>query len=310
MSILLVASDRDLTALKRAVKVRLGEKVKVWIYPEHYPAEDVEMAVIWKQPPGLLSQLPNLKLVSSLGAGVEHILSDEALPERVRVVRIVEEQLTQSMRNYLLMTVLLIHKQFIHYLENQPKKVWQAPQPVEVPLRIGMLGLGALGERAARALTQLGFSVQGYSRRRKEIPGVRCYGERDISLMDFFGQVNCMICLLPHTPQTENLLDYSLLRHLPPDSYLINVGRGEQLVEADLIRALEEGILRRAILDVFRQEPLPPDHPFWAHPQIVITPHVASITNQENAATLIADNYRRLQRQEPLRYEVDRKLGY
>lgn len=310
MSITLIITDRDARPLQRAIEAEIRAATPVWIYPDIPKPEWVEMAVAWKHPTGVLQAFPNLEMVSSLGAGVEHILNDATLPPGLRITRIVDESLTTSMSNYVLMAVLNIHKQLRFYQKNQQEGRWEKPAQVELPLRIGMLGLGALGGSIAASLAGLGFEVLGYSQSPMDIPGVRCLHAREASLVDFARQVNLLICLLPRTAATEGILNYDLFRHMPKGSSLINVARGAHLEEEGLLKAMKEGYIREAWLDVFLEEPLPPAHPFWQHPGIVITPHIASITNQENAAKIIAENYRRWKEGRELLFEVDIKKGY
>ncbi len=310
MSIALIVTDRDVTPLQRSIEAELHGATPVWIYPHIPKPEWVEMAVTWKHPPGVLRGFPNLEVVSSLGAGVEHILNDATLPPGLRITRIVDEQLTTSMRNYVLMAVLNIHKQLRFYQNNQQKAHWEKPVQIEIPLRAGVLGLGELGGSIAAALASLGFEVLGYSQTPRDIPGVRCLHEGKATLADFVRQLNLLICLLPRTPITEGILNYELFRNMPKGSFLINVARGVHLDEEGLLRALKEGYIREAWLDVFREEPLPGKHPFWRHPGIVITPHIASITDQESAGKIIAENYLRWKAGRELFFEVDAKKGY
>lgn len=310
MSIALIVTDRDVAPLQQGIEAELRGATPVWIYPNIPKPGRVEMAVVWKHPPGVLRGFPNLQLVSSLGAGVEHIFNDDTMPTGLRITRIVDERLTVSMRNYVLMAVLNIHKQLLFYRENQRQVRWQKPAQAEIPLRIGMLGLGALGGSIAASLSGLGFDVTGYSQSKKDIPGVRCLHAGKTTLPEFARQINLLICLLPGTPATEGILHYGLFQHMPQGSFLVNVARGAHLDEGGLLQAMEEGYIREAWLDVFREEPLPEKHPFWKHPGIVITPHIASITNQENAAKAIAENYRRWKEGQKLHFEVDKKRGY
>ncbi len=310
MSIAIIVTDRDTSLLKQKTEEQLSGLSQVWVYPDIPEPEAVEMAVVWKHPPGILETFPRLKLVSSLGAGVEQILAGPPLPPEVAVTRIVEEALTTSMRNFALMAVLNIQKQFRFYQRNQREMQWIRPEPVEIPLRIGLLGLGELGGSIARALAGLGFEVWGYSRGGRRLEGVRCLHSGELSAAEFARNVNLLICLLPHTPATEGILNLELFRSLPQGSYLINLGRGAHLDEEGLLAAIREGHIREAWLDVFREEPLPPSHPFWLYDSIVVTPHIASITKQENAAQIIAENYRRMKAGRPLLFEVKREKGY
>jgi len=309
MAILIVATDRDVTPLQNKIHRLLGDKVEVWAYPHIPDPAAVEMVILWKHPTDLLTKLPQLGLISSLGAGVEHILNDPFLPAGIPITRIVDEALTVSMRNYVLMCVLNIHKQFLWYIENQREKRWLKPAQVEIPMRIGVLGLGALGSDIACSLAKLGFTVLGYSQSYKQLDGVSCLNSSQ-PLTKFMKQINALICILPSTPATKGILNYELFQHLPKGSALINVARGIHLVEEDLIRAMQEGYINQAYLDVFQKEPLPQEHPFWTQSGIIITPHIASITNQDNAAAIVAENYRRWKKGDVLRFEVDSKKGY
>ena len=174
---------------------------------------------------------------------------------------------------------------------------------------VGVLGLGALGGAVAHHLAAAGFQVSGWSRTAKDIPGVNCYYGPD-GLNDLLPQVSILICLLPLTAMTSGILNAGLFAALPRGAFLINVGRGSHLVEDDLLTALQKGHLAEATLDVFQQEPLPVDHPFWYVPSITITPHVASIADPDSAAPLIVENIRRACARQPLRYAVDVIRGY
>ncbi|MBK7475101.1 MAG: glyoxylate/hydroxypyruvate reductase A [Haliscomenobacter sp.] len=310
MAIAILIPDRDVNSLRDQLNRHLPAGTAVWIYPEIPNPEDVTMAVVWKHPPGSLSQFPNLKLVQSFGAGVEHLLLDPELPEGVPLARIVDDALTLSMRNYVGMAVLAIHKRLDVYLENQRRKVWEQPHPVEWPVRVGILGMGELGAASAQFLAGMGFEVWGYSQQRKTLPGVTCLSPQEASLAEFAGMINVLVCLLPLTPQTEGILNDSLFRSMPKGSYLINAARGGHLVEADLLRVLDEGWFEGAFLDVFREEPLPASHPFWEHPKIFLTPHSASVTNPDSASKLVAENYRRVMAGQGPLHRVEAEKGY
>ncbi|PHN04771.1 2-hydroxyacid dehydrogenase [Flavilitoribacter nigricans] len=310
MAIALIITDRDVSALRDQLTEHLNGRVPVWIYPDIPDPAAVIMTVVWKHPPRVLSQFPNLQLVSSFGAGVEHIMQDDSLPPDVAVTRIVDDSLSVSMRNYVLMAILNIQRQFRQLQKNQSEAKWEKPETVELPLRVGVLGLGALGGRIARDLARLNFEVSGFSRRKKDIPGVDTYSAEDKQLPVFLSGINALINVLPHTPDTEGILNYLFLSMLHKQSFLINVGRGSQLVEKDLLHAIDEGFIQEAWLDVFQHEPLPKDHPFWAHERIVITPHIASVTNQEEAARILAQNYRNIKDGQPLAFAASRKAGY
>ena len=310
MSIALIIPDRDVRPLQAQLKKHLQDKTAVWIYPDIPHPQKVEMVILWKHPPGCLKAFPNLKLISSLGAGVEHIFQDPTLPAGIPVTRIVDKSMVTSMRNYVIMCVLNIQKNYAFYRSNQQKYSWEKPNPIELPLRIGILGLGKLGAPVAGFLANMDFEVHGYSRHPKEIKGVHCYHDRTIPLLEFVSRINLLICMLPRTNQTDGLLNYHLFHTMPKGSFLINVARGTHLVDTDLLKAMQEGYISAAYLDVFQQEPLPDSHPFWDHPGIFITPHIASITNQEESAHILAENYKRVRSGKMLLFEAKTGQGY
>ena len=265
------------------------------------------MALLWQHPPGYLKNFPNLKLISSLGAGVDHILSDPAVGDELPIVRIVDEKLTWSMTNYVIMGVLNFHRQLVRYQEDQKKKVWDMSNP-EIPIRVGVMGVGALGGDVLDKLNGLGFEVVGFGFSEKN--KFRYPYFQKAQLEDFLLQVNVLVCLLPLTPDTEGILNLSLFRKCKKGTFLINVARGKHLIEEDLLVALEEGFISGALLDVYRTEPLPEKHPFWNEKRIQLTPHIASVTNPLAAAPQIIENYKRLIASLPLLNLVNRTRGY
>lgn len=310
MSIAIIIPDRDNSGLKARLQTLLPVGTLVETYPEIADPEAVEMAIVWKHPHGCLRQFPNLKLIQSYGAGVEHLLRDQTLPSGIPITRIVDTNLTKGMERYVAMAVLAIHKRLDFYLQKQREKIWETPEPVELQLRVGILGLGELGAACAVYLREMGFEVSGYSHSKKEIPGITCRSAEELSVEAFAASVNVLVCLLPLTPQTEGILNYRLFQGMPRGAYLINAARGGHLVEVDLLRAMKEGIIAGAFLDVFHQEPLPPEHPFWTQNNIFITPHSASVTNPDGAAALTAENYRRMKNGLPLLHLVKKEKGY
>lgn len=279
----------------------------IQVYPEIKDPESVEVVMLWNHPQGILSNYPNLKLISSMGAGVDHILRDETIPEDIPVVRIVDEKLTFSMTNYVIMGVLNFHRQITRYQEDQKKKVWDMSNP-EIDVKIGVMGVGALGGDVLEKLDFMGFPVAGFGfSEKKDFPYP--YYSKD-KLSEFLEAVNVIVCLLPLTPDTENILNLELFSKCKKGSYLINVARGKHLVEEDLLEALDKGFLSGALLDVYRTEPLPKDHPFWEESRIQITPHIASVTNPKAAAPQVVDNIRRIQSNQPLQNLVIRERGY
>jgi glyoxylate/hydroxypyruvate reductase A len=274
----------------------------------------VEYAVVWKHPHGSLKQFPNLKAIFSLGAGVDHILTDPALPD-VPVARIVQENLTRHMVEYVTWRVMDHHRQGSTYRAQQAEKVWYEPnQPTTAEVSVGIMGLGELGRAAATTLLSLGFTVNGWKRTPKSLDGVNCFAGKD-GLRDFLAATDILVVLLPHTPATEGIIDYELLRGLRRDNALggaslINAGRGKLQKEADILRALEDGTLKEASLDVFEVEPLPENSPLWNHPRVFITPHAAASSDPRHLGPLILEQIARFERGEPLLHLVDISAGY
>ena len=297
--------DEWLPGLRRALP-----HVDVRAWPVAGALEEIECAFVWKQPPGLLGRLPNLRAVFSLGAGVEHILRDPSLPAQVPLVRMIDPGLAIGMNEYVLWAVLHHHRQMPRYEAQQRAAVWQQwVPPLPAHRRIGIMGLGQLGGTCASTLAAVGFDVAGWSRTPHTLNGVRTFSGRD-GLPAFLARTEILVCLLPLTPQTENILDARLLAQLPRGACVINVARGRHLVDEDLLAALDAGQLDAATLDVFREEPLPATHPFWRHPKIRLTPHVSALTQVETATATLADNIARLFDGKPMKGLVDRSRGY
>lgn len=271
--------------------------------------ENIDIALIWKSPPRLNSY-KNLRAILSLGAGIDQ-LDLSTLPRGVPLARLKDPELTKSMTDYCRLAVLRYHRDFhIYERFSQAGGPWRfrLPKPTSTT-RVGVLGLGELGAAVARALVDLGFRVSGWSRNEKRIPGVQSFSGPE-RLFDVAGQSNILINLLPLTAATDGILNRRLFEAMPRESYLINVGRGRHLVEADLVSALETGQIAGATLDVFRDEPLPEGHPFWRNPRVLVTPHVATAGNPKTAAMQVVENIQRAMRGETLVNQVDRVRGY
>lgn len=309
MAIVIISSDKDLKPWVVALKEADSDlDVRVW-HNEKQKA-DIKFALCWKHPEGVLQDYPNLQCVSSMGAGVEHLLNDAFLPKNIPVVRLVDSLLAQSMFEYICTAVMYYFRGFDVYQTQQTRLHWyQNPPKFIDETTIGIMGLGKLGGYSAQKLSKMGFNVIGWSNSQKSIANVKAYvGENQLE--QFLSQTNILVCLLPLTPQTSGILNLKLFDRLPQGSYLINVARGEHLVEEDLITALNRGQLRGACLDVFQKEPLPINHPFWRHKQIIVTPHCSSITNPSSVAPQIVENYRRMEKGEPLLNQVSVLRGY
>ncbi|MGR3985177.1 MAG: glyoxylate/hydroxypyruvate reductase A [Gammaproteobacteria bacterium] len=273
------------------------------------PAE-IDYALVWQPEPGALAAFPNLKIIFSIGAGLDHLLGDGILPPGVPVVRMVERALTSGMTEYVLYNVLRFHRSMPQYEADQRACAWR--EILQAPAwerRIGMLGLGVLGADAARALVSLGFDVAGWSRSEKRIRGVSSYcGAR--GLRDLLARSDILVCLLPLTAQTENILNAANLARLPKGACVINAARGGHCAEADLLAALDRGHLAGAALDVFQTEPLEKSSSLWRHPRVHITPHIASMTLPASSAEHVMDNITRFCAGRALTHVVDLARGY
>lgn len=284
--------------------------LEVYVYPETGPAEAVEFVLAWNHPRGIFKSFPNLKCIASTGAGVDHILRDPDIPEGVQITRIVDEHLTRDMGTFVASLALQHVRGLQSYKDAQRSHTWKQHTYLRPKdLTVGVMGLGVLGRHAAEQLRQLGFKVHGWSRSPKLLEGIGTYaGEEELDA--FLASANILVCLLPLTEETANILYKETLSKLPQGAYVINVARGEHLVDEDLIELLDKGHLSGASLDVFREEPLPEEHPFWNHPAIFVTPHIASVTNPASAVKQILENYDRIRRGQPLENLVSQTKGY
>lgn len=282
--------------------------LRVW--PECGKLDEIEIVLAWYPPPGVMQKFPNLKLIISLGAGVDHILQDPNLPARVPIVRLMYDRLIEQMAQYVTLAILLFQHRFIDYQQLQRSRRWESLPVVNARcFTVGILGLGVFGSTVAKKLAAIGFPVRGWSRNPKQIEGVECfYGYEQLKL--FLSQCQAIACLLPLTPETKGILCHETFSALPRGAYLINVGRGQHLVEADLLKALDSGQIAGACLDVFNTEPLPNEHPFWSHPSIIVTPHIAAEGRPDDVADFIVEAIALHNTGQPLKYLVDRTRGY
>ena len=305
--LLIDSITKDLSPWIEALKNELGEE-KVVTWEEVEDPSTITVAVVWNHRPELFASLHNLRLVASLGAGVDHILRDKLLPPDMPVSKVISHHLSGPMANFCIGAVMYFHRQFDKYAVDKGNRNWDQQFDPEIPVKIGILGLGTIGQELAKRLVALDFEVAGLSRSQKNIPGVQCFDEEGIN--DFLAGTNMLISMLPHTPETEGMLNKELFNKMPKGSYLINVGRGKQQVDEDILECLDNGQLAGAFLDVFPQEPLPQNSPMWDHPKVFITPHIAVVTKLEAAVPQIAENFKRLERGEPLINLIDREKGY
>ncbi|MDX1512417.1 MAG: glyoxylate/hydroxypyruvate reductase A [Gammaproteobacteria bacterium] len=294
---------------KRALEAQMpGLEVRIW--PDLGEAGEVDYVLCWKPDVSVVGTLTRLKAIFSLGAGVDHLAGVSDQLPGVPVVRMVEPALTEGMTEYVVYQVLGFHRRMPEYAAQRARREWrELPQTRPQERGVGIMGLGVLGSEAARALVYFGFDVSGWSRTPKRLEGVTSFAGDD-TLEAFLSRCEILVCMLPLTPATEGIINRETLRRLPPGAAVINVGRGGHLVEDDLLEALDSGHISGAALDVFEREPLPPDHPFWAHPRIIVTPHIASLTNPDTGARVVADNIARCEAGKALDNEIDFSRGY
>ena len=274
-----------------------------------------DFAVVWRPPREMLAGRDDLLAVFNLGAGVDAILALErahpgTLPRNVHVVRLEDTGMAPQMAEYVTHAVLRYMRRFDEYARLQAEHRWRVlePHPRET-FTVGVLGLGVLGAHVARTLAALGVPVRGYSRSAKQIEGVQTYaGEAQFDA--FLDDVKVLVNLLPHTPDTNDVLNARTFGKLAHGAYLVNVARGAHLVEQDLLDAIQHGQLAGATLDVFHEEPLLPDHPFWREPRITITPHISALTLREDSVAQVSHKIQALLRGEPISGVVDLARGY
>lgn len=305
-ALLLVSGDRSWPAALRAAMPEL----EVRHFPEIGDRASIDYALVWMPELGLLATLPRLKVIFSIAAGVDHILRDPDLPPDVPIVRMSDPYQASMMAEYATMAVLHYHRFLDDCLRDQARATWTPRKVLYTPeTTVGILGLGDIGQEIARKLLGFGFQVRGWTRTPRTLPGVSCHHGAD-GLAEMLPHCHHLICVLPITPSTRGLIDSKLLAALPRGASVINLGRGAHLVEDDLLAALDSGHIRGAFLDVFAKEPLPPDHPFWRHPRVVITPHIGGELLPRTAAASVVASIRRHQAGEPLTHVYDRGRGY
>ena len=280
------------------------------VWPEIGDPAAIDCAIVWRPIPGLLASLPNLKLILSLGAGVDHLLDDPQLPRGVPLVRLVDPYLSAAMSEFVALGVLRLHRQDFEYLAQQRREEWRERDQKNAGERpVGILGFGEIGQEAGRRLQALGFPVAGWTRTARTIPAFTTF-HGPAGFDAILRQSEILVCLLPLTPETTGILNTAALARLPRGAGLVNAGRGGHLVEGDLIPALDSGQLSGAVIDVFRDEPLPRGHPFWRHPRIAVTPHIAGTTNPATAAPIMAAALRDFEAGRPVANLVDLSRGY
>jgi glyoxylate/hydroxypyruvate reductase A len=307
---ILFCSDSEPPGPWRLACARAFPRMAFRTWPDTGARDEIRYALVWQQPPGSLAGLPNLKAILVLGAGVDAVLSDAALPADVPVLRLVDAGLPGPMAEYALYAVLHFQRRMADYFQQQRAALWRRREEMLArQWRVGVMGLGVIGATVARRIAAQGFPVAGWSRSGKSVEGVEVHAGT-AGLDPFLARSRVLVNVLPLTSQTRGILGGRTFAAMPRGGYVVNIGRGAHVVDADLIAALDSGQLAGAMLDVFEQEPLPVAHPFWRHPAIIVTPHVAAPTLASESESQVVENIRRLERGEPPLGVVDRDRGY
>lgn len=306
MAIALIIPDRKLDDLQQRLQQALPD-TRIEIWPKLSAPAEITFAVLWKQPAGIVATLPALKAMQSFGAGVDGILADKTLPA-LPLARIVDPALTESMLQYLTGIESYYRLRLDTFSDLQRQKQWHPKGPRKLRT-LCVLGLGELGSAAALHFQEQGYQVSGWARTPRQLDGIECY-TGIAELPTALAEADLVICLLPLTMATENLLNADVFAMMKAGVIFINVARGAIVDDGALLAALDSGQVQAACLDVFRQEPLDEAHPFWSHPAVLVTPHVSAVTRVDTVVAQISENYRRSEQGLPLLNEVDLQRGY
>lgn len=308
MALLFYSRDDNAEAWRQGLLTHMPDlDYRVW--PDFGNKSEIDMALVWLPPPGMLAELPNLRAIFSLAAGVDAMLADHTLPD-LPLCKMIDPSLAQGMSEFILYHTLRYYRRFDIYERQQRRAEWRLDLPDE-PARftVGVMGLGELGTHAAELLLGFGFSVRGWSRSSKSVAGVQVFAG-GAEFQAFVGPCDVVVCLLPLTDQTKGMLNAGFFAQMKPGSRLLHVGRGQQLDEAALLAAVQSGHLSGAVVDVTPVEPLDRDSALWRHPRITLTPHAASYVQPVSGGAFVVENIRRLRAGEPLLGVVDRGRGY
>ncbi|NKB63138.1 MAG: glyoxylate/hydroxypyruvate reductase A [Gammaproteobacteria bacterium] len=306
----LLAIKSDFNRIDEWAEAFADMDIEICLWDEIDDPSTIDYALVWVPEAGALHRFENLKIIFSIGAGLDHLMGPGVLPPNIPVVRMVEDTLTAGMVEYVLYNVLRFHRFMPEYEKNHRRKSWDAILQIPAEQRtVGILGLGVLGQACARVIADLGFNVVGWSRTEKHLDRITStFGDEQLD--EFLAKSEILVCLLPLTRQTRGIINQRTLSKLPNGAYLINAGRGGHQIEVDILSALESGQLAGAALDVFEVEPLPVHSPLWTHANVTITPHVASMTTPFSSAKHVYENIQRFRRSEPLTHLADMEKGY
>ncbi|MBS7534943.1 glyoxylate/hydroxypyruvate reductase A [Ancylobacter sonchi] len=308
-ALLIAATGEDPEPYRAALTAQMPDLV-VHAEGEGYDPATIAYSLVWKPTRGLMASLPNLEAIFSMGAGIDHVLADPELPPGPPIVRLMHDKTREQMRDYVLHVVLHYYRMMDVAAAQQARGEWRFLQIRDkAALKVGILGLGEMGGAAARALAGLGFSVLGWSRSARRIEGVTSFSGAE-GLKEMLAQTHFLVSILPATADTVGLLDAGLFAALPKGAVVINLGRGNHLVPADLLAALDSGHLAGATLDVFDPEPVPADSPFWTHPKVRLTPHIGSDGNAEICGEAVTANIVRIENGLPPEPVGERARGY
>ena len=309
MPISIICQNKDPLPWLKALK-DIDSSLDVRIFPHDANREEIECVLAWSQPEGIFNDYPSLRCIMSMGAGVDKLVEDPSIPCNVAITRIIDSELIDSVVEYVLAAVMSYVRNLQDYYENKQEKLWEQSSYRKIKnVNVGVMGLGYIGCAVTEKLFQIGFKVSGWSRSKKNLNGIKTFHGKEF-LEKFLSNSEILICLLPLTSNTRGIINVETLSQLPKGAYFINAARGEHVIEEDLLLMLNSQHISGAFLDVFCEEPLPQKHPFWKHRRIMVTPHIAGLTNPQSVAPQIVDNYRRLKAGKPLINQVDIERGY
>ena len=308
MSVVIIRQDGKIDEWLHVLRAE-APHIKFYSVLDDHPRHDIKVAFVWKHPPGIFKHYPKLQYIASFGAGVDFLLDDKEVPN-VPITRVVDPVLASDMSEFTIGAILAHLKNFHKYASDQSKGIWEPLGYRRIDdIHVGIMGLGALGLKLYEDLKALKFNIIGWSKSTKKLKNIKTYST-NAGLGEFLSLSDVLVCLLPLTDETRGILNKELFSQLPRGAYVINVARGGHLVDADLVDMIDSGHLSGACLDVYHQEPLNADHPFWNHPKIFMTPHVASVSDAESVVPQLLDNYNRFKKGLPLLNQVSTIRGY